>query len=468
MLLAGVQLPQTVLRAHWDRPDIQRLLAAARERFGHALCMCRPQPLKLQLRLRSDKVHLAVWPHQHPAHDTECLFFHEPLAAGDPEPPASFAAAPDERGMDDPAATAARPTRTAWWIGPPAAALPTAETVTVQTLALRLWEAASLCRWRAGWSRDWGRARHQLYAAAACFSLDGLPLEQLLFAPRPYRTNAAAAVTAEWGAFATSLRRAPAGAFPVLVAPLRRLRLPDAGGPATVWLRHLRAPVTLRPACWDFLARHCRSAIANSRIEVESPGKLQTQQPPPWDDRPELIGFFLVESRAGGGVQARAAWLLPVHPSTYLPAANGHALRLIDALRAGGHVFDRLPSAAAAGRRSAPDLLLRHVLGPDGRPVARAALEVLAASASAAFLAARQELARRMAGQGVPTWLWTPTRREDGSVPVPALPPRADLPAALAAERLHRIAVATDASYGFGLPTALLPRAGHQPAQARA
>jgi hypothetical protein len=82
---AGERLPQSMLRPHqWCSPEVQRVLFAARQRFGQALCTCGRQPLKLQIRLRDDKCHLAVWPGELGAHHRDCLFFRQPLAPADP------------------------------------------------------------------------------------------------------------------------------------------------------------------------------------------------------------------------------------------------------------------------------------------------------------------------------------------------------------------------------------------------
>lgn len=455
VLAGGERIPQSQLRGGWGSPEVQRLLFAARQRFGHALCTCRPQPLKLQVRLREDKCHLAVWPQEHPAHDSECIFFHDEVAAG------ASAVAALRKAMPVPAPTpaptaappAAPPARIALSTGPHATGEARAAAVTIKSLAQRLWEVASLCRWHPGWTRDWGRTRYQVLKGATEFTLNGHALEDLLFVPRPYREAVAGAVNEEWERFMRSLH-VDAGRSPrLLIAPVRAVNPPREQHAATVLLRHLRGPIGLTAACFDFISRDCRNALSNSRVgtarRAAAPDASTAAQ-----RNPELMGFFFVEGNSRGGVWARAGWLMAVHPSTYLPAASSNVVMLIDALVAGRYAFQHLISEAQSSRRTAPDLLVRHVRGPDGAPVARAALEVLSASASPDFLMARAAIAERMRGQGIPTWVWTPAGRT-GERRVPPLPPHDQVPPDLAAQMLQQISTNCHADYGYGLSSRL-------------
>jgi hypothetical protein len=461
VLAGGERIPQSLLREDWDSPQVQRLLFAARQRFGHALCTCRPQPLKLQVRLRDDKCHLAVWPQEHPAHDSECIFFHDDVAASasamaalrnavhsGPEPVASLpAAAPP---------TAPQPPRIALWTGPQPADDTQASPVTIKSLAQRLWEVASLCRWYPGWTRDWGRTRYQLQRGACEFTLNGHPLEDLLFVPRPYREAAAGAVNAEWERFLRSLHVEAALAPRLLIAPVRAVNPPGDQSPATVLLRHLRGPIGLTTACYDFISRDGRNALSNSRVGSARRAAAPGGDVSPPKRYPELMGFFFVEGSSRGGVWARAGWLMAVHPSTYIPSASSNVVMLIDALVAGRYAFQHLISEAPPSRRTAPDLLVRHVRGPDGIPVPRAALEVLSPAAPSDFVAARAEIARRMGEQGIPTWLWTPAGKP-ADRHVPPLPPLDQVPADVAADVLQQIAADSCADYQYGFSTKFTP-----------
>jgi hypothetical protein len=456
VLAGGERIAQSQLREGWDSPEVQRVLFAARQRFGHALCTCRPQPLKLQVRLRDDKCHLAVWPQEHPAHDSECIFFHDDIADGASAVAAlRNAVAPAPAPTPAPVIPPAR--RIALSTGPHAATPAEGAPVTIKSLAQRMWEVASLCRWHPGWTRDWGRTRYQLQQGAAEFTLNGHPLEDLLFVPRPYREAVAGALNEEWERFLRSLH-VDAGLAPrLLIAPVRAVNPPRDHHPATVLLRHLRAPIGMTGACYDFISRDCRNALSNSRVGSAQRGPEAGRELADKASRhPELVGFFFVEGSTRGGVWARAGWLMAVHPHTYIPAASSNVVLLIDALVSGRYAFQHLISEAQPSRRTAPDLLLRHVRGPDGAQVPRAALEVLAPSVSNEFRAARAAIAERMGKQGIPTWVWTPAGRS-GERRVPPLPPHDQVPQELAAHVLQQISTSCHADYRYGFSTKFTP-----------
>ena len=456
VLAGGERIPQSQLREGWDSPEVQRVLFAARQRFGHALCTCRPQPLKLQVRLREDKCHLAVWPQEHPAHDSECIFFHDDIA-DEASAVAALRSAVAPAPAPTPAPVIAPARRIALSTGAHAATPAEGAPVTIKSLAQRMWEVASLCRWHPGWTRDWGRTRYQLQRGAAEFTLNGHPLEDLLFVPRPYREAVAGALNEEWERFLRSLH-VDAGLAPrLLIAPVRAVNPPRDHHPATVLLRHLRAPIGITGACYDFISRDCRNALSNSRVGSAQRGPVAGCDAADQASRhPELVGFFFVEGSTRGGVWARAGWLMAVHPSTYIPAASSNVVLLIDALVGGRYAFQHLISEAQPSRRTAPDLLLRHVRGPDGAQVARAALEVLAPSVSNEFRAARAAIAERMREQGIPTWVWTPTGRS-GERRVPPLPPHDQAPPQLAAHVLQQISASCHADYRYGVSTKFTP-----------
>jgi len=469
VLAGGERIAQAQLRTGWMRPEIQRALFAARQRFGHALCECQPAPLKLQIRLREHKCHLAVWPQEGPAHDSECLFFHDEVAQkGAAAEPfcAPFAGAEASPTHPDALPVAGR--RVALWTGAAAAGEASVSPVSVRSLAGRLWEAASLCRWHPSWIRDWGRTRYQLREAATRFSINGRPLEQLLFVPRPFRQGLVTALNQEWQAFVDSLRAQPQNSPRLLIAPVRRITAARQGRPATAILRHLHDGIGLTPACFDFISRDCRSALANSRACVGLQVRAGASADGPQVRLPELVGFFFVDAGSRGGIWARAGWLMAVHPSTYIPAASSDAVMLVDALLSGGYAFQRLVSEAPPSRRAAPDWLVRHVRGPDGVPVTRAALEIMARSVPEGYRALRHGLAARMAEQGIPTWVWTPGGT--GNHPqrrVPQLPPPGRMPVDEATQVLKAICSCADADYRYGpsskFASPKAPQSEHRP-----
>jgi len=452
VLIAGVRVSHERLVLHWQAQELQALLNRARSHYSYALCGCRPaEQLRLQIRTRDGKSHLAVWPEEGPKHDVRCIFFRDAMAAtaleqGE-ESPATAAPVPaggvEAQALLPPYAQEVQRTRVRL-IRPGQERIPGEQGLSVRSLAYRLWEAASLCRWHPSWTRDWGRVRYQLRQAAERFTLDGQPAENLLFMPRVYRPEIQDKVDREWDSFLRELQGAPDTPH-ILVAPVRGFVEASQDKPGALRLRHLRHPIGLFPACHDFLMRECRSALSNSRIGAA---------PAYADSRPELVAILSVEASRRGGVWARSGWLMGVHQATYIPAGNADSIRLIDALVGDGHVFEHLLSEVQSSQRYASEWLLRHVRDPHGVPVARAALEVLSPGSSAQFLQARASIANRMQEQGMPTWTWMPTGYQ---VPVPPLPPLdtstpAQTQAALAAIRAN-----PTAEYRYGALAKLFP-----------
>ncbi len=439
VLAAGERLAQARVRTDWELAPIQHALKAARDKYGHALCDCRVEPLKLQIRLREGKLHLAVWPEEGPRHDTECLFFRDDLIASTQ----AVAGAPRPHSAGPHGGEAPLPfsggKRIPLLLGNRATSAADATVVNVRGLLARLWEAAALCRWHPSWARDWGRARFELLRSASAFSLNGHPAESAIFAPRPYRESQQQQLNAEWEEFLERLAHRREGEARILIAPVRRFPAATSSEDAQVLLRHLHTPIALSATCNDFLQRDCRNSLSNSRL-VESDALR----------RPELVGLFSVEKGRGRcPVLARAGWLMPVHPVTFIPAPNADAVMLVDALVDGRYAFHHLISESPASRRTAPDWLVRHVRGPDGQPVPRAALELMDRGASSDFRQARSFMARRMADEGVPTWTWVPNGRR-GHRKVPPLPPHDFLASVATADVLARIQESPCADYALG------------------
>lgn len=436
VLLVGQRVAQARLQLAWDQPELQCLMERARRCFGYALCSCRSKPLKLQVRLREGRYHLAVWPQEGPLHESLCTFFRDELAE-------ATSAAAQAAGAGAVAHASGPQARAPLLLAVRDPVEPGAALVSIRTLAGRLWTAASLCRWHPSWQRDWGRARFELLKAARSFTLHGAPAEQRIFIPRPYRAAARPQLHGAWAAFARDLAELDDGNPHVLVAPVRTFVPASDGLPARMFLRHLLGPIALTRACQDFLARHCGSALASvGRAPRGAPARPSVRAA-------EVVGFFSVEGGRRGEVWARAGWLLAVHPATFIPAASAEEMLLVEALVNGQHAFQRLLSAQKGIQWLEPQWLLRHVVGPEGRPVARAALAIVDADACHRLLPLqRDELARRLHAQGVPTWTWACHAASTDRPPL--LPPRDRIDAATASRTLRQIAASAEFEYCYG------------------
>jgi hypothetical protein len=442
VLAGGRTIEQSRLRLRWSDAEVQAAFDAARAQYGHALCACRAQPLKLQIRRREGRYHLAVWPEEGALHDSECAFFRDELAEEarlSGEPPAEAAAPPTQ-----PAAPATEPDRhRVSFTLSHAASGHGSKQITIKALMLRLWERASLCRWHPSWTRDWGRARYELLRSAADLEINGTAAEQLLWMPRPYRPSAQEALNREWEMFVRGLMTAR-GSTRILIAPVRRFLGASQGRPAALHFRHLMQPIGLSQACHEFIVRDCRGAIRALTLRAKASDFGQ----------PEVVGAFIVEGSSRGGVWARAGWMLPVHPACYVPAPNTNTVLLVQALIEQGYAFQYLPTDTPPTRRTGPDWLVRHVIDAQGRPIARAALEILDPGSSPGYVQVRIAIANRMAAAGVPTWTWLPTGpREQRKVP--PLPPHDRLSPSDAKERLAQLHRAPSVQYRYGVPAAI-------------
>lgn len=439
----------------------QHALDNARHRYGHALCQCRRQPLKLQVRLRDGKYHLAVWPEEGHFHDSNCIFFRDidhssapvvPTAAGIPSADGtrpielrfSFSR-PGGTGFAGTQQPAPKPKGEQQ----PQQLPPQPEQQTLRNLLNLLWGEASLTRWHPKWNRDWGRARYELMQAADRLTVHGEALSKHLFIPRPYRENIRDTLNRELERFVSNLAVSAGGNVKsgLLIAPLRRIADLDGGGKA-LHMRHLHKPIGINGAVFDFLNRNCRTAL---RRIIQASEQAAAPKPAGWINvrQPETVAFLHVETTSRGGLWARAAWIMSTHPNVFIPANNTDEVILIDALIKGYYQFSRNLFTEQASLRNAPAWILRHVLDPQGHPVPRAALEILTKGAAPEYLSARAALADRMAAQGVPFWTWTPTGKQVGRE-IPPLPPREDCDHSQASIDLDRLRSDPTVFYAYG------------------
>jgi hypothetical protein len=476
--------------------EVQEAMVAARERFGHALCLCRRQPLKLQVRLRESKFHLAVWPNEGPLHDSECAFFRDDLwsnpnitprtpdqvraqSQATHDSPLAAGRSPTANSTPGPLSTL-RPRTPSARVNGQAEAIAPATPATerrslalaipgqransegadrrlnLKNLAMGLWEEADLCRWHPSWTRDWGRARYQLMRVAHTLEVNGVAMEELLFVPRRFRESAREQLNADWRVFLASLSMGGRDAtrpMRLLVAPVRSFSV-AANQLPVIHLRHLRHPVSLSNAAFDFLRNNCSTALRHlqanddeARINKAIEGNAAI---PFGKSNPGVMGFFLAEENLRGGVFARATWLMNVHPRSFIPANNPNSVLLVDALLDNGHAFQRILTDVEPVKRVAPDWLVRYVVGPNGQTVARAALDVLERGSSREYLQTRHAMAASLAAKGVPTWTWVPGGSCWAERRVPALPPRDEQATDEVQRRLQEISTCADADYQFG------------------
>lgn len=438
VLVNDQEIAQSEYTRNWGDERIQSALLDARERHGHALCLCRHGlTLKLQIRIRELRAHLAVWPDEGHLHDPNCVFFRDDLSDVARH---SIVQAEPRTGVgspypQSPAPEAPTPLRRDLWLkGERSTPTGLEEAINLGSLASLLWVDADLGKWHHGWQRDWGRCRFQLQRAAGTLRLNGIDLEGLIFCPRPYREAVKSQLNAEWQDF--SRRVAIDKDFPhILIAPVRAIS--SIKGPSTIAkLRHLSHPIGLSKAAADWLTRWCKAPMRY----------LEASEGP----TPEVIGFFVVEASTRGGLWARAAWLMAVHPRIFIPTQNLQQMHLVDALLDQGHDFERLLNAYAPSKRTTPDWIIRHVLDPDGLPVPRAALDLVDRSSDASYLESRRRIAADLQAKGIPTWTWLVARSMQGGRADVPLPPHQRLAKWDSDSRFDKIDSHPDIAFHWG------------------
>lgn len=461
ILVSGEQFDLNRLRDPAQVEGFQKALDGARHKFGHALCMCRPTPLKLQVRLREGKYHLAVWPEQGSMHDSSCIFFRDEETG--PETEIATQVKQNEDGsrevrltfnLDRSTLSSTPRPQTASRLTVDDHKLP--EQASLRGLLHLLWSESNITRWHPSWERDWGRVRYELIQAAKHLTIKGSPLSDRLFVPRPYRESIKDEINRDWDRFTNSLARGPGDIIKsaLIVAPVRRFsKIPSQDGgriAAAMHLRHMRSPIGLNDFTFEFLNNQCKTAIRRVHVNAQEQERIKDSRPG-WINmpQPEVIAIAHVEANSRGGIWSRGVWLMSVHPKVFIPAGNTDDILLIDALMRDGHQFSRLLTSQQPMARTRPEWTIRHVYDPKGVLVPRAALEILSNGAMPEFINRRALLADALAGRGVPVWTWTPMGRQLDRV-VPPLPPKERLPKDIALKTIEAIANTPGTFYAYG------------------
>lgn len=464
VLIAGTRMDMRTSRDVEAQHQLQEQLKTARIRYGSALCNCRPIHLKLQIRLRDSKFHLAVWPREGPLHDGACFFQRDDIEQAEPELVAAVRELPDgTQRIDLQFALDRSPPGPGGTVGPSSPSGPStpsnSSTTSLRALLHLLWTASKLTQWHPSWSRDWGRTRYELVRSAGRIFIEDQPLANRLFVPRPYRETIKARVNQEWEDFAGLLGRYAGARIPsgILIAPVKKwVCKPHNGRDQVVMhMAHMRYPIEITEPAHSFVRHNCKAAL--SRLTSDE-GESTYTRPSDWVDltQPSVVCIAVVESSTRGGLRARALWLMLAHPRLWIPAANRDEIALLDALVMDGQQFARILSTRRTSERTEPEWLLRHVLDPEGRPVPRAALQIINHGAGEPFKQALHQVRVSLGGKGIPTWAWTPTGPLI-SRQVPPLPPSQGMHRVIANKTLKAITAAPSVSYAYGMAVTLSP-----------
>ena len=199
ILLAGRRIPLNELRA--DPARHRHLLLRAKTETGYAECLCRTPPLRLVIRERDKRFHLAVWPATGHQHAAACAFYRVDDAYSgrrfggvtnrdgaigvrlDRTLMLAAQSKPTTRAVTRPRRPAASPNTTA---GP--------GRITLLGLLHLVWEEAGLNAWNPAARRDWDTLRDHLIDARAGINVDGVDLTTSCYIP-PLRDGTGANTT---------------------------------------------------------------------------------------------------------------------------------------------------------------------------------------------------------------------------------------------------------------------------------
>ncbi|WP_460442669.1 DUF1173 family protein [Amycolatopsis stemonae] len=328
--LADRVVPIAAVREHPER--YTSLFGRARSEVGHAVCLCRTDQLvRLVIRCRAGRYHLANWPAGGQQHAPGCPWFRSPSAmsgrsayteaitVGEDGTSIRLSTPLTVRG-----ATAA-PSDTP---APPAASAGSVTTArrAMGLLALLhyLWESAQLNVWhpRDG-HRSWRDCRELLNEQAGDCRVNRLELADALWVVPAFQREQAEKINAAWERFLGRLANVgKVRRRGLVLGELRAVEATDYG--VRIRLAHQRAPLFASTQLMDRVRRSYPSAF----------GAQATQ-----DGRRQVVLCLVERSRRGYPTVVDLAAMLTT--SSYLPADSSYEAEMADALAAAGRAFHK-------------------------------------------------------------------------------------------------------------------------------
>lgn len=358
VLVAGQAIEAAAIRHQPERFHSE--LQQARRRFGHALCSCQSEPLKLVIRERQDKLFLAAWPNQANVHALDCPFYTEERSGANEYAPGAISQVGNstnlalahplrqtdrfksggEGGKDK---TALRKDRAA-----------PKERLHLWGLLHYLWEQAGLNRWYPGWHRDWGFVRHVVRRVAQSTTVEGHPLLPNLYMPPVWVPAKQDQINARWDEFVRPLRlqhrRSPTVAAGIVIGMTRALEPSDFG--YLLKLHHHAERFYMDHSLADMLARHSRRGWAAMKHLNTAVGA---------DDKPYVVAAMRVEATHTGRMTIVEAAMMRVSPR-FIPVNSSYEDKLARVLVGQDRQFVR-PLHYDSHLLELPDFILK-----DGAP----------------------------------------------------------------------------------------------------
>jgi hypothetical protein len=257
-------LALTATREHPAR--LTSLFTRARSETGHAWCLCTDPPLRLVIRMRDGRYHLARWPGEGELHHSTCLFHALPDWLSGRAHYVRQAIEETATGTKIRLQTAlqtregASTTRPLTEL-PSSPATPSRRSVTLLGMLHWLAEHARLNTWQPGEQRAWPECHQRLKAAIADGEVNGQELSRLLYVVPPFRRDRAALHNAALRLFLAHLAWTDGHRQRGLI--LGEIKsMDDTRYGHRIMLRHLATPLYLTTPLLHRVQRSYRSAFA--------------------------------------------------------------------------------------------------------------------------------------------------------------------------------------------------------------
>jgi hypothetical protein len=326
--IGGRTVPLSAVRN--DPARFTQLLSRARAEAGHAYCLCTDTPLRLVIRVRDGRYHLAGWPGEGDRHAPHCMF-HKTAAAMSGR--SHYARSAIEETEDGTAIRLGTPltTKAAAARRPAAAPRPAGSSgeqrrsVGLLGLLHYLWEQSQLTVWHPSWRRSWHTCHARLVQQVGDCTLNRHQLSDTLYIVPPYRQDTADRTAQQFDTFTRRLGRHRTGhRRGLLLGELKDTSTTPHG--IRIALRHQRGFLFASTALMDRLKRSYRPAFSDAAAQLGAAARR--------------IGLFLVDRSKAGYLTVEDAAVMLTN-ATYIPADSTHEVRMADALAEAGRSFSK-------------------------------------------------------------------------------------------------------------------------------
>jgi hypothetical protein len=383
-----------------------RAFEEARRDVGHAQCLCSGASLRLVIRLRAGRYHLAGWPDEGALHDPTCSFY---KLADELSGQAAYSRDAITETPDGVRITLREPLLLQGQHTAPQAEFgvnpepTTRNCVTLLGLLHWMWEHAGLNVWhRHAGPRTWTEAHHRLVQATENCTTNHLPLEEVLYIVPPFTRPTAQTNAASRRRWAATLGSRPEGTRRgLLLGEIRQVQQTEHG--YRIALRHTATPVFAKAQVLHRAQNSHRAAFATN---------LPTGA--------RQVVLVLAERTLHGNLRALEIAAMLAN-RVLIPADSSHEVTAADRLVRAGRDFAK-PCRYDNNDTLFPDFVLTDVAGPDGPSLAF--IEVWGITGREAYDRRRQRKETLYRVKGNHLVGWDVSQGPFSAVPLPPRHPR--------------------------------------------